>query len=81
MHTLTLLTEFNMNLKYIEAAKDAAFGLLLIAGIATTLFAAVSLLELVNMTKDSIRLMIATPLFIYFCWAFGGLTRSILKRD
>jgi hypothetical protein len=70
-----------MNEKFIEVAKDAGFGLALIGGIAITLFAAISLMELVNMTKDSIRLMIATPLFIYFCWAFGGLTRSILKRN
>jgi hypothetical protein len=53
-----------MKEKFIEAAKDAGFGIALVAGIGAT-FAG----------------LIATPLFIYFCWAFGGLTRSILNRD
>jgi len=70
-----------MKEKFIEAAKDAGFGIALVAGIGATFAGLIFAMEAVNMTKDSIRLMIATPLFIYFCWAFGGLTRSILKRD
>ena len=70
-----------MKEKMIEIAKDAGMGLALVGGIAATLTTLIFAMEAVNMTKDSIRLMIATPLFIYFCWSFGGLTRSILKRD
>ena len=70
-----------MNLNFQEIAKDLGFGVALVAGIGLSFYALISLLEMVNMTKDTIRLMIATPLFLYFCWAFGGLTRSILSRD
>jgi len=68
-------------MNYKEIAKDLGFGVALVAGIGLFFYTAISLLEMVNMTKDSIRLIIATPLFLYFCWAFGGLTRSILSRD
>tara|TARA_X000000950_G_scaffold283858_2_gene385663 strand:+ start:329 stop:541 length:213 start_codon:yes stop_codon:yes gene_type:complete len=70
-----------MNLNFKEIAKDVGFGLALVGGIAGTLYGLITFMELVNMTKDSIRLMIATPLFLYFCWSFGGLTRHILNRD
>lgn len=68
-------------MNYKEIAKDLCFGVALVAGIGLSFYALISFLEMVNMTKDSIRLVIATPLFLYFCWAFGGLTRSILSRD
>mgnify|MGYP003982818377 FL=1 len=70
-----------MKNKLFEASKDIGFGIALVAGIAATFAGLIYFMELVNMTKDSIRLMIATPLFLYFCWAFGGLTRDILKRN
>ena len=70
-----------MNLNFKEIAKDLGFGVALVAGIGLSFYALISLLEMVNMTKDTIRLTITTPLFLYFCWAFGGLTRSILSRD
>ena len=69
-----------MKEKMIEFAKDAGFGIALVAGIGATFAAIVFAMEAVNMTKDSIRLMIATPLFIIFCASFGGLTRSIFLK-
>ena len=68
-------------MNYKEIAKDLGFGVALVASIGLSFYALISFLEMVNMTKDSIRLIIAAPLFLYFCWAFGGLTRSILSRD
>jgi hypothetical protein len=64
-----------------EKLKDLGMGLAVILGIAFSVYAAISLGELVNMTSDQIRLGLATPFFIYFCYLFGGLTRSMLNRS
>ena len=63
-----------------EKLKDLGMGLLIILGITVSVYAAISLGELVNMTSDQIRLSLATPFFIYFCYLFGGLTRSMLRK-
>lgn len=63
-----------------EKLKDFGIGLFIILGIAVSVYAAISLGELVNMTSDQIRLALATPFFIYFCYLFGGLTRSMLRK-
>jgi hypothetical protein len=63
-----------------EKLKDLGMGLLIILGITVSVYALISLGELVNMTSDQIRLALATPFFIYFCYLFGGLTRSMLRK-
>jgi hypothetical protein len=64
-----------------EIAKDLGFGIAAVAVVVGTMFAIISLLEMINMTEDNIRLAIATPFVIYFCWMFGSLTRSIYFKD
>lgn len=60
-----------------EIAKDLGFGIACIAGVMLVAFCVISFLELINMTKDEIRIAIAIPLFLYFSYIFGGLTRSV----
>ena len=60
-----------------EKLKDFGFGVatvLLIIGLVSAL---IGLGELVGATSDTIRIALATPFFIYFCYIFGGLTRTI----
>lgn len=64
-----------MNLK--EAVTDLAFGIAACAIIFGSIFGIVMFMEAVNMTKDSIRIALFVPLALYFCYSFGGLTRSI----
>ena len=64
-----------MNLK--EAVTDLAFGIAGVAIIFGSIFGAVMLMEAIDMTKDSIRIALFVPLFLYFCYSFGGLTRSV----
>ena len=49
----------NFNIK--EIAKDLGFGIAAVAVVVGTMFAIISLLEMINMTEDNIRLAIATP--------------------
>tara|TARA_B100001057_G_scaffold160412_2_gene161053 strand:+ start:1459 stop:1665 length:207 start_codon:yes stop_codon:yes gene_type:complete len=67
-----------MNLK--EIAKDVLFGILAVGAIACTMAILIGFMKLVGLMDDTIKLMIAAPLFAYFCWAFGSLTRSILFK-
>jgi hypothetical protein len=69
----------NFNIK--EIAKDLGFGIAAVAVVVGTMFTIISLLEMINMTEDNIRLAIAIPFVIYFCWMFGSLTRSIYFKD
>lgn len=64
-----------------EIAKDLGFGIAAIAVISGVMFGLISFMELINMTKDSIRLAIAGILFVYFSYMFGSLTRSIYFKD
>lgn len=64
-----------------EIAKDLGFGIAAIAVISGVMFGLISFMELINMTKDSIRLTIAGALFVYFSYMFGSLTRSIYFKD
>lgn len=64
-----------------EMIIDVWYGIIAVSTIAMTMFLLISGMKMVEMTPDAIRLAIATPLFLYFCWAFGGLTRSMLNRD
>jgi len=64
-----------------EVAKDLGFGMLCVAGTIAVTFAIVSFMELINMTKDSIRIALAIPLFLYFSYIFGGLTRSVFFKE
>lgn len=64
-----------------EKLKDLGYGIGVIAVITTTVYLLILLGEVVGMADDSIRLALATPLFIWFTFLFGGLTRSILNRS
>jgi hypothetical protein len=64
-----------------EIIIDTWYGIAAVGTIAATMFILVAFMKMVDMTPDAIRLAIATPLFVYFCWAFGGLTRSMMNRD
>jgi len=63
-----------------EIVTDLIYGIVLVAIITGTIFGAVMLMEAINMTKDSIRIALFVPLFLFFCYHFGGLTRSILNK-
>jgi len=69
----------NYNIK--EIAKDFGFGVAGIAAIFGVMFILISALEMIEMTEDNIRLAIATPFALYFCYMFGSLTRSIYFKD
>lgn len=64
-----------------EIITDLSYGIAFVAIIFGTMYGAVFLMEAINMTKDSIRIAIAVPLFLFFCYHFGGLTRSILFKN
>jgi len=64
-----------------EKLKDLGYGIGVIATISTTVYLLILLGEVVGMADDSIRLALATPLFLWFTFLFGGLTRSILSRS
>jgi len=64
-----------------EISKDLGFGIVAVAAIFAVMFILISAMEMIEMTEDNIRLAIATPLFIYFCYMFGSLTRSIFFKD
>lgn len=63
-----------------EIITDMTYGIVFVAIIFGTMAGAVFLMETINMTKDSIRIAIAVPLFLFFCYHFGGLTRSIIFK-
>ena len=63
-----------------EIVTDLIYGIVLVAIITGTIFGAVMLMEAINMTKDSIRIALFVSLFLFFCYHFGGLTRSILNK-
>ena len=63
-----------------EIITDLSYGIAFVAIIFGTMAGAVLLMEAINMTKDAIRIAIATPLFIFFCYHFGGLTRSVIFK-
>jgi len=63
-----------------EIITDMTYGIAFVAIIFGTMAGAVFLMEAINMTKDSIRIAIAVPLFLFFCYHFGGLTRSIIFK-
>ena len=60
-----------------EKLKDFGFGVATVVLIIGLVSALIGLGELVGATSDTIRIALATPFFIYFCYIFGGLTRSI----
>jgi len=64
-----------------EISKDLGFGIVAVAAIFAVMFILISAMEMIEMTEDNIRLAIATPFFIYFCYMFGNLTRSIYFKD
>lgn len=64
-----------------EIAKDLGFGIVAVAVIFGVMFGLISFMEMINMTKDGIRIAIAVPLFLYFSYMFGSLTRSIYFKD
>jgi len=64
-----------------EMFTNLAYGVGTVCAIAATMAGLVFFMEAVEMTKDSIRLAIATPLFILFCYHFGALTRSVLSKN
>lgn len=64
-----------------EKLKDLGYGIGVTGGIIGIMFVLISGMELIGLANDSIRLAIAVPFFVYFMYLFGGLTRSILKRD
>ena len=63
-----------------EIVTDLAYGILFVGIIVGAITGTVMLMEAINMTKDSIRIAIAVPLFLFFCYHFGGLTRSIIFK-
>ena len=64
----------------VNVFKDLGTGAAITLGIVAVISALIAAGEFVNMTSDQIRLGLATPFCIYFCYLFGGLTRSILTR-
>jgi len=64
-----------------EKLKDLGYGIGVTGGIIGIMFVLISSMELIGLANDTIRLAIAVPFFVYFMYLFGGLTRSILKRD
>jgi hypothetical protein len=60
-----------------EIVKDFGFGAATVIGIIGLISALIGLGELVGAANDTIRLVIATPFFLYFVYIFGGLTRNI----
>jgi CDP-diglyceride synthetase len=64
-----------------EKLKDLGYGIGVTGGIIGIMFVLISGMELIGLANDTIRLAIAVPFFVYFMYLFGGLTRSILKRD
>ena len=64
-----------------EKLKDLCYGIGVTGGIIGIMFVLISGMELIGLANDTIRLAIAVPFFVYFMYLFGGLTRSILKRD
>jgi uncharacterized RDD family membrane protein YckC len=64
-----------------EMLKDFMFGVGTVVAIAAAIFVFITIGELVGGTKDSIRLALALPFFLYFTYLFGGLTRSVIFKD
>ena len=64
----------------VNVFKDLGTGAAITLGIVAVISALIAAGEFVNMTSDQIRLGLATPFFIYFCYLFGGLTRSMLTK-
>ena len=80
-HIVTLLTEYNMNKEQLtNVFKDLGTGVAITLGIVASVSALIYVGELVNLTSDQVRLGLAAPFFIYFCYLFGGLTRSMLTK-
>jgi len=63
-----------------EIITDLAYGILFVGIIVATISGVIFFMEAINMTKDSIRIALFVPLFLFFCYHFGGLTRSILFK-
>jgi len=63
-----------------EIITDLAYGILFVGIIVATISGVIFFMEAINMTKDSIRIALFVPLFLFFCYHFGGLTRSILNK-
>lgn len=66
-----------MKFEFKEIVKDLAFGIAAVAGVVLVMTGLISFMEMINMTKDNIRLAIFVPIFLYFCYMFGTLTRSM----
>jgi|TARA_B110000240_G_C13507099_1_gene456946 hypothetical protein len=60
-----------------EILKDFGFGIATVLAVIGIISAFIGLGELAGATSDTIRLAIATPLFLYFTYIFGGLTRNL----
>lgn len=60
-----------------EILKDFGFGIATVLAVIGIISAVIGLGELAGATPDTIRLAIATPLFLYFTYIFGGLTRNL----
>ncbi|RPH07868.1 MAG: hypothetical protein CBD54_002575 [Alphaproteobacteria bacterium TMED194] len=64
-----------------EMLKDFMFGAGTVLAITTAIFVLITLGEVVGATKDSIRIALAVPFFLYFTYLFGGLTRSVIFKN
>jgi len=63
-----------------EIITDLAYGILFVGIIVATISGVIFFMEAINMTKDSIRIALFVPLFLFFCYHFGALTRSIIFK-
>jgi len=63
-----------------EIITDLAYGILFVGIIVATISGVIFFMEAINMTKDSIRIALFVPLFLFFCYHFGALTRSVIFK-
>lgn len=57
--------------------KDLGIGLASLGVLTLLIFGFISFMEFMNMTKDTIMIVLTIPFVIYLSWIFGSLTRSL----